>query len=404
MTLTPLTEMSVYSPQENNMTNTWRNRIDSFTVLAAALLITPFSAIAAPHGGTGGTGALSACGPYSAMVGIYGSAGTLIDKVGAVCVRVDRSAGTWEGAAYDAPAHGGTGGAPFRSVCPTGQAMAGFAGRAGSMVDNLQVICGPLGIREGKVAILSVQAPMGAVGQGTGGTAWQDMCPEGHHMTGVEVRTGTLVDEIRPIGCLQFAQVVAPLAPVTLSVSPPASNNLQLPPVCPYDVTWTAAAAGTGETKFQYMAHFVGQQIPYTMSVPITAKQWTKSLPAGNWKLSVNATRAGTTAVTTEIASYRINLPVTVTTSPASPAANTRVTIKANPMNACIPTDTTLKYNFQIFPPSGPASPVVQQDTDTWQTPPLAAGAYRVAVSIFIRKGASDVGMGGSPTYNFTVR
>jgi subtilisin family serine protease len=81
--------------------------------------------------------------------------------------------------------------------CPVNQAIAGFSGRAGLLVDQLVLSCAPLvasGSTTGAVLTVGTASALPAVG-GTGGTATaQIKCPAGEVATTARVRTGDNLD------------------------------------------------------------------------------------------------------------------------------------------------------------------------------------------------------------------
>ncbi len=91
-------------------------------------------------GGDAGEAFSSECTAGRVLVGLNGRSGRVIDRIGAQCATVDQ----WMSPNVESeamPAHGGTGGDPFRDVCPPGHVVYGLSGRAGNLVDSIQVEC-----------------------------------------------------------------------------------------------------------------------------------------------------------------------------------------------------------------------------------------------------------------------
>ena len=77
-------------------------------------------------------------------------------------------------AAHDLPMLGGSGNAAARAICPPGQKLAGFSGRAGVWVDQIQMVCAAPGGQP-------VATGMGYGGPGGGAT--EGFCPRNWDMT-----------------------------------------------------------------------------------------------------------------------------------------------------------------------------------------------------------------------------
>jgi YVTN family beta-propeller protein len=117
-------------------------------------------------GGLAGGRFQLACNADEVLVGAYGRAGTVIQQVGAQCIRADRN-GRWIGDPVNRTAAGGSAGSAFSKACPRDFAVTGFRGRGGRDLDQLDLECKALD------ATGTVSGPgqwLGAVG-GSGGTA-----------------------------------------------------------------------------------------------------------------------------------------------------------------------------------------------------------------------------------------
>ena len=112
----------------------------------------PWVATLSGIGGTGGAPFRVDCGESGILVGVVGRSGAFIDQIGGLCVKIDPYSGTWVGGVYETPHYGGNGGAPFRQVCPVGQAVIGIEGNTdtfygATVVASLNILCGELGIQ-----------------------------------------------------------------------------------------------------------------------------------------------------------------------------------------------------------------------------------------------------------------
>jgi hypothetical protein len=75
-------------------------------------------------------------------VGLRGRAGKLIDRMEIICAEMQRKDGVWEqGSPRPTRAVGGEGGEPFEMKCPGGSTMQGIYGRVGYYVDRIGIYC-----------------------------------------------------------------------------------------------------------------------------------------------------------------------------------------------------------------------------------------------------------------------
>jgi len=116
-------------------------------------------------------------------VGLWGSAGRLIDSVGLVC----RDPDTGEIDRTDIV--GGNGGQPYEVTCADGERLSGVSGRAGMMIDQLSGTC---------VAANGKGANTEAVG-GSGGDPFTLGCPDGKAFVGLNGRYGSIVGSVELI-------------------------------------------------------------------------------------------------------------------------------------------------------------------------------------------------------------
>ena len=91
-----------------------------------------------PFGGSGGAycGHFECYGGSEWLVGVYGRSGSWIDQLGFVCADPNNPS-----VKYDLPACGGSGGSPFRSLCPDGYTIGQIGFLVSNVVYGLSVYC-----------------------------------------------------------------------------------------------------------------------------------------------------------------------------------------------------------------------------------------------------------------------
>lgn len=194
-----------------------RRTIRAWTCVLAAMLACLAAAPPAPAaeyqtaaaGGGGGNPFTLRCPNDSVLVGLEGRAEAFLDQVTLVCRQVD-PLGRWVGGSHGGSA-GGTGGKPFPVVfeCPTNQAISGIDGRAGTVVDQLRIKCGPL--TAGPRLAASGSLLPRHVG-GTGGNPFGPFdCVDDKPGRGLAGRAGIYLDQVRLI----CDYPPAPLEPVS---------------------------------------------------------------------------------------------------------------------------------------------------------------------------------------------
>ena len=91
----------------------------------------------------------------------------------------------------NSPTAGGSGGAPFSVLCGVGQVLIGVKGTSGNYISSVQGICA------------SINEILMPVGTGTtdeaggSGSSFQQRCPSGNAVRGLNVATGWYVDSLR---------------------------------------------------------------------------------------------------------------------------------------------------------------------------------------------------------------
>jgi hypothetical protein len=149
--------------------------------------------LTAAAGGSGGTAIALRCGPDEVMAGVHGKAGTLVDRIGPLCIQVD-PLGRWIGRPAEGNTAGGGGGARFGLLCPVNSSVSGIQGRASMWIDQLRIKCGPLrGTR-----LASSGSVLASQAGGGGGNAFGPFdCVDNKPGRGLIVRAGTYVDQVR---------------------------------------------------------------------------------------------------------------------------------------------------------------------------------------------------------------
>lgn len=95
-------------------------------------------------------------------------------------------------------AFGGT--VPYVRSCPRGEALSGFVGKAGALIDAMSPVCTPVDLSElvtpdGDIAL--AQTTLDPIGGSRGGNAFERLCPAGLHITSFAGRAGEALDAIR---------------------------------------------------------------------------------------------------------------------------------------------------------------------------------------------------------------
>ena len=155
-----------------------------------------------PAGGSGGSPYTLACPSGSVAIGIQGRAGANVDQVQVRCqaigTAVQVAAGavgaTLTGPVTTTSPAGGSGGTSYSLSCPAGFVMIGVSGRVGvfgaGVVDQLRVECAKLA-GSGSFTTPTV----GSVFPNS--ITYSLICSEGRVATGIQGRAGNLVDRIQ---------------------------------------------------------------------------------------------------------------------------------------------------------------------------------------------------------------
>ena len=171
---------------------------------------------------TGGTAYDDACPTGSALVGVSGdlrAGASYLGRIRGICAPISITGSglgpytVTTGAQTDPPLRGLLGGgASYVGVCPANSVVVGFDGRAGALVDQLELRCAPLVVSETASAFVvapgtpTAIAPVG----GTGGSPFPTTdCPAGEIATVARIRAGDSVDGFS-LGCQAIDLLYAP--------------------------------------------------------------------------------------------------------------------------------------------------------------------------------------------------
>ncbi len=146
----------------------------------------PNSHIVIPGGGgNGGSPFTLNCPTNHVVAGFLGRSGSRLDQIQLLCrsLNTDGSLGN----SVLTAATGGSGGTGFSISCTGNKMLVSAFGRTGSRVDNLGANCSNV--------LGTSNSSIGPVG-GSGGTAFLSNCPNNHVITGISGRSGAEIDHI----------------------------------------------------------------------------------------------------------------------------------------------------------------------------------------------------------------
>ena len=191
--------------------------------VSAAQIFTNTVTMGTAQGAWVGTNFTLACQATEVLVGVAGRSSGNVDQVAPLCVAVNTD-GQWQGSPVARGAAGGSGGTTFNKTCPANQAIAGFQGRSGFGVDQLDVACQPLS-SGGNLS--GTRTFLGGVGGTGGGVVAPVYCPAPVPAAGIRGVAGTLVGTFG-LSCAVPA-IVPNRVPVIL-LSSPANNATYMAP------------------------------------------------------------------------------------------------------------------------------------------------------------------------------
>ncbi|MBI5487558.1 MAG: hypothetical protein HY905_09510 [Deltaproteobacteria bacterium] len=120
----------------------------------------------------------------------------------------------WEGTIQLQRVGGPYGIVPFVRACPRGEAVMGFAGRSGGVIDAVAPLCAPLdrSALRGLTGATTVETELRLAG-GNGGGAFRTACAPGSYVVGVRGRAGGAIDALEPL-CEDTSLADASAAPL----------------------------------------------------------------------------------------------------------------------------------------------------------------------------------------------
>jgi len=159
-------------------------------------------------GGNGGQSDLHKCAGSSAMTALYFQAGWDVDRLGAECSLIAKSAAGTESIVPGSehrilvPAEGGLGGKVGREACPAGTALVGMDvwWTSGFAINGVRGYCA--NVTDWASGIRLPTAMAGVAGRQVA-SLHHRFCDTGQFITGWTIRSGNLVDAITPI-CRNF--------------------------------------------------------------------------------------------------------------------------------------------------------------------------------------------------------
>ena len=151
------------------------------------------------------------------------------------------------------------GGNYYLRVCPSGEALVGFRGRAGGYMDSMIPVCGHLStgyldLGEGANTVRRELDPLG----GSGGSSFESLCAAGSYMSGLSGQAAGYIDGIQVV-CTQVELQTEPTSddPETDDPDDPETDDPEAPDQTaePHNVvvrtTRLATIGGTGGTRFE---------------------------------------------------------------------------------------------------------------------------------------------------------
>lgn len=217
-----------------------------------------------PVGAGTGSGFTADCGERSALVGIAGTAGDLVDSLAPVCVLLDPVTGSWAGVPREGTRSGGTGGSAYEILCRPGDVMVGIGGteagdvayyheggtgRRGGPISGLWPYCARTRITERE----RIGAPHwretgddyyqggdGRVRAGSGhGLAFVRLCPGEYFLRGLGGESAATVSQIG-LDCQRLDRRSLPHYTIAVMANPPVNPEGKIAyfPVPPIKLAW----------------------------------------------------------------------------------------------------------------------------------------------------------------------
>ena len=140
------------------------------------------------RGGSGGSPQSLKCPATQVAVGVYGRVATSVNSLGLLCRTLNAEGSL--GASSATAMAGSTQGRAFSIQCPDGQAVVGFRGHSGELLEALGLHCAA---PDAWMHSAQVQGSVDPVGSHSG-DAFSDVCSQESVITELYVRTGHNVD------------------------------------------------------------------------------------------------------------------------------------------------------------------------------------------------------------------
>jgi hypothetical protein len=198
----------------------------------------------AASGGTGGTAFTSDCGRGKVMIGLIGHADHLVNRLVPICGDAALVRAGTPSSLQGGIVAGTAVGNPFVRVCPWGKAVKSMQVRAGSVVDQIRLECETMA--EG---FIQTQSALTAIGTATRGVLYRERCPTGSVMTAINGQAdGSFIMRLGGM-CQQVRDDGESVSPITLN----------LPPICD---SFGCRGRGDGRIPLQSQGAFFGAEWP----------------------------------------------------------------------------------------------------------------------------------------------
>jgi hypothetical protein len=144
-----------------------------------------------PRGGPDGRTIILECKDDELPIGYRGRAKDRVDRLQLVCGRLAADGSLTESGTSIVA--GGLGGDDFEEYCPEDEAIVGLAGSAGTQIDSIRLLCAPI---PGFVTDGTGVHPWGRRYGGSGGNAFEDVCPEGMFLQDIMVYPNNVLEAV----------------------------------------------------------------------------------------------------------------------------------------------------------------------------------------------------------------
>jgi hypothetical protein len=168
---------------------------DDDAVVVEQLASTATEQPLARQGGNGG-GDTAHVTPPAVIYGVQTRSGTRVDRITFFYYQPTRADNRYAGESLGSVSFGGTGGSLNAAFfCPGDQSIIGIRGSSGTMVDRIGVICGNV-TNPDPFSPSNAFSPLWG---GSGGGFFDDRCGVGRLVDSFNMRSGTMIDSIQAI-------------------------------------------------------------------------------------------------------------------------------------------------------------------------------------------------------------